>query len=161
MSQFLTQSNPTSQKTLVVLRNPHNHPPHPKTKPCANDRRTLSKAVEATGVVGLTVKRLLNASSTSLIYDGERVAAVAPGFMDHRRVWDFIDEQKKRDYPRGWGGTEPSLLKSERMNEWEVAGMADRFNCLRRSRANVGEELCRHGKRISGILQCGSAMDLK
>ncbi|KAJ7224895.1 hypothetical protein C8J57DRAFT_1253138 [Mycena rebaudengoi] len=74
-----------------------NHPAHPKTKPSANDRRTLSKAVEATGVVGLTVQRLLNASSTSLIYEGERVAAVAPAFMDHRRV------RKKKDYPRGMG----------------------------------------------------------
>ncbi|KAJ7323346.1 hypothetical protein DFH08DRAFT_1029726 [Mycena albidolilacea] len=97
------RSNHASQKALVVPRNPHNHPAHPKTKPSANDRRTLSKAAEATGVVGSMVQGLLNALSTSLIYDGEQVAAIAPAFMDHRRVRDFIDEQKKKDYPRGMG----------------------------------------------------------
>ncbi|KAJ7860306.1 hypothetical protein B0H13DRAFT_1901072 [Mycena leptocephala] len=163
------QLNPDIQKALIFLRNPHNHPAHPKTKPSANDKLTLGKAVEAAGIVGLTAQRFLNASSTALVYTGERVAAVSPAFMDNRR-----------EYPRGmgWDGVlyhlstkEPSLLKSERyihtamskngfrlvvtmhpqiashihstlalnidftfkrvdgeMNEWEVAGMSDRFN---------------------------------
>ncbi|KAJ7912629.1 hypothetical protein B0H13DRAFT_1874611 [Mycena leptocephala] len=174
------QLNPDIQKALIFLRNPHNHPAHPKTKPSANDKLTLGKAVEAAGIVGLTAQRLLNASSTALVYTGERVAAVSPAFMDNRRVRSFIDEQKKKEYPRGmgWDGVlhhlstkEPSLQKSERyihtamskngfrlvvtmhpqiashihstlalnidftfkrvdgeMNEWEVAGMSDRFN---------------------------------
>ncbi|KAF8145026.1 hypothetical protein K438DRAFT_2100248 [Mycena galopus ATCC 62051] len=119
------RSNAASQKALLVLCNPHNHPAHPKSKPSANYRRTLSKAVEATGVLGLTVQHLLNASSTPLICERERVAAVAPAFMDHRRVRDLIDEQKEKEYPRGMGWDaigvlyhlsmkEPSLLKSER-----------------------------------------------
>ncbi|KAJ7828171.1 hypothetical protein B0H13DRAFT_2290031 [Mycena leptocephala] len=106
------QLNPDLQKALIFLRNPHNHPAHPKTKPSANDKLTLGKAVEAAGIVGLTAQRLLNASSTALVYTGERVAAVSPAFMDNRR-----------EYPRGmgWDGVlhhlstkEPSLLKPER-----------------------------------------------
>ncbi|KAJ7834423.1 hypothetical protein B0H13DRAFT_1914089 [Mycena leptocephala] len=180
LQHCLEQLNPDIQKALIFLRNPHNHPAHPKTKPSANDKLTLGKAVEAAGIVGLTAQRLLNASSTALVYTGERVAAVSPAFMDNRRVRSFIDEQKKKEYPRGmgWDGVlhhlstkEPSLLESERyihtamskngfrlvvtmhpqiashihstlalnidftfkrvdgeMNEWEVAGMSDRFN---------------------------------
>ncbi|KAF8144716.1 hypothetical protein K438DRAFT_1782583 [Mycena galopus ATCC 62051] len=99
------RSNAASQKALLVLCNSHNHPARPKTKLSANYRRTLSKAVEATGVVGLTVQRLLNASSTLFIYERERVAAVAPAFMDHRRVRDLIDEHKKRRTHVEWDGT--------------------------------------------------------
>ncbi|KAF8206643.1 hypothetical protein K438DRAFT_1756019 [Mycena galopus ATCC 62051] len=78
-------------------------------------RRTLSKAVEATGVVGLTVQHLLNASSTPLICEKERVATVAPAFMDHRRVQDLMNGRKKSTHVEWLGRTKgPSLLKSER-----------------------------------------------
>ncbi|KAJ7894026.1 hypothetical protein B0H13DRAFT_2276534 [Mycena leptocephala] len=176
----IDKSSPVGRKTIVIPRNPHNHPTHPKTKPSADDRNMLSRAVEAIGVVGLTPQNLLNASSTALVYEGQRVAAVSPAFMDNRKVRKFIEEQKRKDYPRGmgWDGVlhhlstkEPLLPKSERyihtamskngfklvvtmqpqiashmhntlalnidftfkrvdgtMNEWEVAGMTDRFN---------------------------------
>ncbi|KAF7371862.1 hypothetical protein MVEN_00043200 [Mycena venus] len=158
----IDRSSPVAQNALVVLRNPRNHPTHPKTKPSTDDRRTLAKAIEANGVVGLTAQRLLNAPSTSLIYKGERVAAVSPEYMDNRRVRDFIDEQKKKDYPRGMGWDvhphghgknnfrlvvtmHPQIASyihhtlalnidftfkrvEGKMNEWEVAGMSDRFN---------------------------------
>ncbi|KAJ7670951.1 hypothetical protein B0H17DRAFT_1085621 [Mycena rosella] len=113
--------HPGIQKALIFLRNPHNHPAHPKTKPSASDKLLLGKAVDAAGVVGLTAQRLLNASSTALVYAGERVAAVSPAFMDNRRVRNFIDKQKKKEFPRGmgWDGVllhlstkEPSLPKS-------------------------------------------------
>lgn len=47
-------------KVLVVLRNAHNHPAHPATKPSAQDRIKLGTAVDAVGLTGLTVQRLLN-----------------------------------------------------------------------------------------------------
>jgi DNA repair protein RadC len=47
-------------KAIVILRGAHNHPAHPHTKPGSKDRRILEKAVEAVGVVGLTVGKLLN-----------------------------------------------------------------------------------------------------
>ncbi|KAJ7875053.1 hypothetical protein B0H13DRAFT_1894316 [Mycena leptocephala] len=165
------KSSPIGRKTLVIPRNPHNHPTHPKTKPSADDRTMLSRAVEAISVVGLTPQNLLNASSTALVYEGQRVASVSPAFMDNRKVRKFSEEQKRKDYPRGMGTKEPLLPKSERyihtvmskngfklvvtmqpqiasymhntlalnidftfkrvdgtMNEWEVAGMTDRFN---------------------------------
>ncbi|KAF7334136.1 hypothetical protein MVEN_02319500 [Mycena venus] len=174
--KFLDKESPLHHKTIALLRHPHNHPAHPKTKPSANDRHTLGKAVQAAGVVGLTVQKLLNAS---LVYDDERVAASSPAFMDSRKVRDFIVEQKKKDhlYGMGWEGVlyhvntkEVSLLKTDRyihtamskngfrlvgtmhpqismfihyilsmhvdytfkhvdgnMDEWEVAGMSDRF----------------------------------
>jgi hypothetical protein len=60
------QLNPDIQKALIFLRNPHNHPAHPKTKPSANDKLTLGKAVEAAGIVGLTAQRLLNGDLNNL-----------------------------------------------------------------------------------------------
>jgi hypothetical protein len=47
-------------KALVVVRNPHNHPVHPRTKPSAQDRMMLGTAVESAGLTGLTVRKLLN-----------------------------------------------------------------------------------------------------
>ncbi|KAF8137776.1 hypothetical protein K438DRAFT_1639101 [Mycena galopus ATCC 62051] len=166
-------------KAIVILRGAHNHPAHPHTKPSSKDRRILEKAVEAAGVVGLTVGKLLNAPSTSLVYNGDRLAATSPAFMDSRKLRDAIVERRLKDHPHGmgWEGVlhhvstkEASLLKTERyihtamskngfrlvvtlhpqiamfihqilslnidytfkrvdgkMDEWEVAGMADRF----------------------------------
>jgi hypothetical protein len=47
-------------KALVVVRNPHNHPAHPRAKPNAQDRMMLWTVVESAGLTGLTVKKLLN-----------------------------------------------------------------------------------------------------
>jgi hypothetical protein len=47
-------------KALVVVRNPHSHPAHPRAKPNAQDRMMLGTAVESAGLTGLTVKKLLN-----------------------------------------------------------------------------------------------------
>ncbi|KAJ6629794.1 hypothetical protein B0H10DRAFT_2184143 [Mycena sp. CBHHK59/15] len=142
----------TSVKTaLVILRNPHNHPAHPQAKPSAEDRIKLGKAVQLAGLTGLTAYKLINASSTSVVYNGQRVAESSPAFTSRCKVRDFIDEAKKKEYPQGmgWEGVlyelsvrETKLLKVDRyihtamsengfrlvgdMDEWEVAGFLDR-----------------------------------
>jgi hypothetical protein len=60
------QSPATLYKALVVLRNPHNHPMHPRTKPTAEDKFKLGAAGKATGLNGLTVQKLLNDECSSL-----------------------------------------------------------------------------------------------
>ncbi|KAJ7907381.1 hypothetical protein B0H13DRAFT_2273700 [Mycena leptocephala] len=92
----------TSRKALVVLRNAHNHPMHPQSKPTTEDRTKLGAAVEAVGLTGLTVQKLLNAPATSTIYKGKQVAETSPAFANKRKVRDFITE-KKDQHPRGMG----------------------------------------------------------
>ncbi|KAJ6562706.1 hypothetical protein DFH09DRAFT_920579 [Mycena vulgaris] len=111
-----------AHKALVVLRNPHNHPAHPKTKPSARDRLQLGEAVQAAGLTGLTVQKLLNAPSTSMVYEGGRVSESSPAFTDQRKLRDFITEQKKKEHPYGMGWEVEGT-----MDEWEVAGFLDRF----------------------------------
>ncbi|KAJ7888864.1 hypothetical protein B0H14DRAFT_3713516 [Mycena olivaceomarginata] len=50
----------TLHKAIVILRNPHNHPMHPKTKPSAEDNVKLGTAVKSAGLTGLTVQKLRN-----------------------------------------------------------------------------------------------------
>ncbi|KAJ6527308.1 hypothetical protein DFH09DRAFT_1414272 [Mycena vulgaris] len=100
---FTHFSSHTLHKALVILRNPHNHPAHPTTKPGALDRAKLETAVNAAGLTGLTVQKLLNAPSTSIVYNGARVADSSPAFADSRRLRDFIGGQKKKEHPRGMG----------------------------------------------------------
>jgi hypothetical protein len=80
--------SPARHKALVILRGPHNHPAHPKTKPSMSGQNLLGQAITAAGSLGLTVSKLLNgepiycfnrkpliiylAPSTNLIYRGER-----------------------------------------------------------------------------------------
>ncbi|KAJ6608408.1 hypothetical protein B0H10DRAFT_2194424 [Mycena sp. CBHHK59/15] len=89
-------------EAIVILRNPHNHPMHPSTKPSAEDKFKLGMAVKSTGLTGLMVQKLLNATSTSSVYGGHM--------------------QKKAEHPHGmgWEGVlhhlntkEGKLLKSE------------------------------------------------
>jgi hypothetical protein len=47
-------------KTFVILNNAHNHPVHPKSKPSTQDKLKLRTAVQAAGITGLTVQKLLN-----------------------------------------------------------------------------------------------------
>ncbi|KAJ7862404.1 hypothetical protein B0H14DRAFT_2575473 [Mycena olivaceomarginata] len=117
------QSPAMRHKAIVILRNPHNHPMHPRTKPSAEDKFKLGTAVKSTGLTGLTVRTLLNAPSTSSVYGGRPVAESSPAFADPRKVRDFISMQKKAEHPHGmgWEGVlhhlntkEAKLLKSER-----------------------------------------------
>ncbi|KAF8133587.1 hypothetical protein K438DRAFT_1479001, partial [Mycena galopus ATCC 62051] len=93
----------TLHKAIVILRNPHNHPMHPKTKPSAEDNVKLGTAVKSAGLTGLTVQKLRNAPSTLSIYDGKQVAEISPAFANSRRVRDFITAQKRVEYPMGMG----------------------------------------------------------
>ncbi|KAJ7252303.1 hypothetical protein C8J57DRAFT_1665195 [Mycena rebaudengoi] len=104
----------TLHKAIVILRNAHNHPMHPKTKPSAEDNVKLGMAIKSAGLTGLTVQKLRNAPSTFSIYDGKQVAKISPAFANSRRVRDFITAQKRVEYPMG-------------MDEWEVAGFLERF----------------------------------
>jgi hypothetical protein len=56
----------TRHKAIVVLENPHNHPIHPTSKPSTEDKLKLKTAVNAAGVNGLTVQKLLNGSFSPL-----------------------------------------------------------------------------------------------
>jgi len=51
------------RKAYVILRKPHNHPMHLRTKPTAEDKGMLVEAIEAAGKTGLTVRKLLNGRS--------------------------------------------------------------------------------------------------
>ncbi|KAJ6587236.1 hypothetical protein B0H10DRAFT_1831941 [Mycena sp. CBHHK59/15] len=116
------QSPAMRHEAIVILRNPHNHPMHPSTKPSAEDKFKLGMAVKSTGLMGLMVQKLLNAPSTSSVYGGQRVAERSPVFADPRKVHDFISMQKKAEHAHGmgWEGIlhhlntkEGKLLKSE------------------------------------------------
>ncbi|KAF8951490.1 hypothetical protein BDZ97DRAFT_1909987 [Flammula alnicola] len=108
------------QKAIVFLRGPHNHPMHPKTKPSSEEKVQLHKAIEAAGRRGLTVQKLLNAPSTSTIYNGKSIPEASPAFMDRRRLRDEIHASKMKDYPKGmgWEGD---------IDEWEIVGFLERF----------------------------------
>ncbi|KAJ6619645.1 hypothetical protein B0H10DRAFT_1946692 [Mycena sp. CBHHK59/15] len=93
-----------SHKALVILRNPHNHPAHPKTKPNVSDRTKLVAAVQAAG--------LTESPSTSTLYGG-RLTESSPAFTDSRRLRDFIGQEKKKEHPQGMGW-EVKLPKEDR-----------------------------------------------
>jgi hypothetical protein len=96
-------------KAFVVLRNPHNHPAHPHTKPSVKDTRKLETAIQAAGLTGLTVQKLLNgtveftpslyiinnstsktAPSTVMAYGGGHVADNSPAYVNKHKVCDAI-----------------------------------------------------------------------
>ncbi|KAJ7917254.1 hypothetical protein B0H13DRAFT_2269543 [Mycena leptocephala] len=83
--------------------------------PTTEDRAKLGAAVEAVGLTGLTVQKLLNAPATSTIYEGKQVAETSPAFADKRTVRDFITGKKKDQYPRGmgWDGVLHELRERE------------------------------------------------
>ncbi|KAJ7776657.1 hypothetical protein DFH07DRAFT_980918, partial [Mycena maculata] len=105
----------TLHKAMVILRNPHNHPAHPTTKPSVQDQVKLTAAVNAAGLTGLTVQKLLNAPSTSIVYGGARVSETSPAFTASRKVRDFISKKKKEEHPcgMGWEGVLYQLAERE------------------------------------------------
>ncbi|KAJ7741810.1 hypothetical protein DFH07DRAFT_750775 [Mycena maculata] len=130
----------TLHKAMVILRNPHNHPAHPTTKPSVQDQVKLTAAVNAAGLTGLTVQKLLNGKfhsavppSTSIVYGGARVSETSPAFTASRKVRDFISKKKKEEHPCGMGWEVLVTFRrvEGKMNEWGVAGFLDRFkHCL-------------------------------
>ncbi|KAJ7652738.1 hypothetical protein DFH06DRAFT_1418342 [Mycena polygramma] len=90
-------------KAIVVMRNAHNHPMHPASKPNAEDKLRLGAAVDAAGLTRLTAQKLLNAPSTLAVYDGRRVMDATPAFADTRKVRALIVGKKKIEHPQGMG----------------------------------------------------------
>jgi hypothetical protein len=60
MIVFVPVNRPDVPKAIVILRNPHNHPMHPHTKPMYAERSLITSLVNAAGKTGLTVSKLLN-----------------------------------------------------------------------------------------------------
>ncbi|KAJ7084812.1 hypothetical protein B0H15DRAFT_802202 [Mycena belliarum] len=125
---FIPVDSEYSHQAIVILRQPHNHPVHPKSKPSADDLAKLGTAVRAAGVTGLTVQKLIDAHrissapSTSTIYGG-RLTERSPALTDKRRLRDLIGREKKKEHPHGmgWEGVlyqlntrEVKLTRSER-----------------------------------------------
>lgn len=57
---FVPVASENIRKALVVVRHPHNHPMHPRTKPSHSETVTMRKAISTTGSIGLTARTLLN-----------------------------------------------------------------------------------------------------
>ncbi|KAJ6487476.1 hypothetical protein C8R47DRAFT_1127593 [Mycena vitilis] len=90
-------------QAIVFLRFGHNHPAHPQAKPSAQDDRLLDSAMRAMGSNHLSVRKLLNAQSTSALYGGKRVGQVSPAFIDTRKIRQRIAAYHKIEYPHGKG----------------------------------------------------------
>ena len=109
------------RKAIIILRNPHNHPMYPKTKPSTEEKDRLRKAITAAGKRGLTVRKLINgivsrflsstcylpseypAPSTSAIYSSTALPVATPAYMDRRKLRDEIRKEKMKDHPKGLG----------------------------------------------------------
>jgi hypothetical protein len=108
------------QKAIIILRNPHNHPMYPKTKPSTEEKDRLRRAITAAGKRGLTVRKLINgivsifiptcylpskysAPSTSAIYSSTALPVATPAYMDRRKLRDEIRREKMKDHPKGLG----------------------------------------------------------
>ncbi|KAK6981621.1 hypothetical protein R3P38DRAFT_2664122 [Favolaschia claudopus] len=112
-----------SHRAIIFLEKPHNHPAHPRVKPSTEDKLKLETAIQAVGVNGLTVQKLLNAPNTSAVYGGKRIAEASPAYADTQKVRKAISGQKKIEHPHGmeWDGVqyhlnmrEPKLAPAER-----------------------------------------------
>ncbi|KAF7295712.1 hypothetical protein MIND_01111600 [Mycena indigotica] len=109
---------------LVYLRNFHNHPAHPHSKPSVEEEARLEAVINAIGVEGLTNSPLTVLDPLTIAeYNGERLGKASPAFADARRVQDFIKAQTQSKYPfgMGWAGVihyrteiHPKLDPSER-----------------------------------------------
>ncbi|KAJ7809018.1 hypothetical protein B0H14DRAFT_3760341 [Mycena olivaceomarginata] len=132
MMIIFTPINPplaSRHKALVIVREPHNHPAHPKTKPSTSDQHRLGEAIAAAGSLGLTVNKLLNAPSTTLIYGGECVSTSSPAYMNSQKVMDLINNKKKKDHPQGMGWAVRDNAKAAELLQIEQKGvMRKRWN---------------------------------
>ncbi|KAF8225893.1 hypothetical protein L208DRAFT_1503629 [Tricholoma matsutake] len=139
------------RKAVIILRNPHNHPMHPRTKPSFKDKKKITKAIHAAGTTGLTVSKLMNvpslivdqqlAPSTTLVYDGSSIADHSLPYMNQHRLHDKIQEEKLKEYPKGmgWDGYIHIVLYlyidytfkwvTGELNAWDVVRFLDRLNC--------------------------------
>ncbi|KAH6869745.1 hypothetical protein BKA70DRAFT_1578636 [Coprinopsis sp. MPI-PUGE-AT-0042] len=98
----------TIQRAFVILEKPHNHPAFAKTKASSSDKKLISDAIQAAGVVGLTANKLNRASTTLQICDGVSLSCASGVYMDRRLVREAIQSAKKERFPRGmeWEGVQ-------------------------------------------------------
>ncbi|KAJ7210230.1 hypothetical protein C8J57DRAFT_1540028 [Mycena rebaudengoi] len=123
----------TRHKAIVVLENPHNHPMHPMSKPGAEDKLKLKTAVNAVGLNGLTVQKLLNGvlyhlnTREAKLPKSERYIHTAMsknGFRlvvtMHPQIVALIHKILSLNFDFTFKRVEG------KMDEWEVVGLVDR-----------------------------------
>ncbi|KAJ6603071.1 hypothetical protein B0H10DRAFT_1957908 [Mycena sp. CBHHK59/15] len=123
-------------EAIVILRNPHNHPMHPSTKPSAEDKFKLGIAVKSTGLTGFMVQKLLNGLHPLrqvFMVDSVSQKAVqclqTPG-----KFMISLVCKRRQNILTEWGGKVLSLVidfifkqVEGKMDEWEVVGIVERF----------------------------------
>ncbi|KAH6887795.1 hypothetical protein BKA70DRAFT_70344 [Coprinopsis sp. MPI-PUGE-AT-0042] len=98
--------DPSIQRAFVIIENPHNHPAYAKTKATTQDKKLVSDAIEAAGVVGLTAGKLNRAQTTLQLCNGLSLSCASGVFMDRRLVREAIQKAKHERFPKGleWEG---------------------------------------------------------
>ncbi|KZT20323.1 hypothetical protein NEOLEDRAFT_1151422 [Neolentinus lepideus HHB14362 ss-1] len=129
----------TLSKVVVVLEKPHNHPVHPSDK-LTFQQKALVKAMIKNADQGGTVSamKLRLATTTTERLGGATWSTVLPAYSSAKRLRALVKCEKTKEYPHrmGWEGVlhkmehQQSLPESKcgETNEWEVAGMVDRYN---------------------------------
>ncbi|KAJ7215611.1 hypothetical protein GGX14DRAFT_562822 [Mycena pura] len=84
-----------------MVRNAHNHPEHPHTKPSAEDEQRLQTAINAISVEIRESRFKLCFTSTSTVYGGKQVSTISPAFADVRKIRDRIAVHRKTEFPKG------------------------------------------------------------
>ncbi|KAJ7714640.1 hypothetical protein B0H16DRAFT_1435391 [Mycena metata] len=90
------------RKVLLVTNNTgHNHPMPILSKVSVGVKETYKGCVKAAGVVGATVAKVDNASSTKVLLSGKTPSAFAPGLHSKRAKRDIIAAAKREQFPHG------------------------------------------------------------
>ncbi|KIJ93662.1 hypothetical protein K443DRAFT_134976 [Laccaria amethystina LaAM-08-1] len=110
------------QKAIIILRNPHNHPMYPKTKPSTEEKDRLRRAITAAGNPTCYLPSKYSAPSASAIYSSTALPVATPAYMDRHKLRDEIRREKMKDHPKGLGWE----VKGD-VDEWEIVGFLDRF----------------------------------
>ncbi|KAJ7736698.1 hypothetical protein B0H16DRAFT_1326459, partial [Mycena metata] len=94
--------DPSIRKVLLVTNNTgHNHPMPILSKVSVGVKETYKNCVKAAGVVGATVAKVDNASSTKVLLGGKTPSAFAPGLHGKRAKRDIIAAAKREQFPHG------------------------------------------------------------
>ncbi|KAJ7763836.1 hypothetical protein B0H16DRAFT_1455086 [Mycena metata] len=98
--------DPSIRKVLLVTNNTgHNHPMPILSKVSVGVKETYKNCVKAAGVVGATVAKVNNASSTKVLLGGKTPSAFAPGLHSKRAKRDIIAAAKREQFPHGLDAT--------------------------------------------------------
>src|SRR5277367_1193729 len=110
--------DPAIHMAIVVPNpeKPHNHPILPATKASITLKDLYRKCIQATGIVGSSVRTVDNgvfqfyicqctylflyiAQSTRLLLDGKTPSLIAPALQNNRVKHDILRAEKKKAYP--------------------------------------------------------------